>query len=99
VAEVSRLAGGVKKGVYRVRLGGEVTVILYRWTDGENYWRSRGDAGWPSSRPIAPRYEDAGGESLERLMERDPADADVVPAELGRRCAACTPTWPATMDR
>jgi aminoglycoside phosphotransferase (APT) family kinase protein len=40
VVAVSRLAGGTKKGVYRVRFGDGGTVILYRWAAGENYWPS-----------------------------------------------------------
>jgi aminoglycoside phosphotransferase (APT) family kinase protein len=38
VVQVSRLAGGTKKGVYRARLGDGGTVILYRWAAAENYW-------------------------------------------------------------
>ncbi|MEU4237842.1 aminoglycoside phosphotransferase [Actinoplanes sp. NPDC026619] len=115
VAEVSRLAGGTKKGVYRVRLGGDSgTVILYRWTAAENYWPSvatapddpfDGEAGMAefeanhaALRGAGVRVpellelshdgafalvEDAGSESLERLMERDPVAAAAPLTELG----------------
>ncbi|WP_327041133.1 hypothetical protein OG400_27985 [Micromonospora ureilytica] len=33
-----RLTGGSKKGVYRLGLDGQKTVILYVWAAGENYW-------------------------------------------------------------
>ncbi|WFE29052.1 phosphotransferase [Solwaraspora sp. WMMD791] len=35
---LDRLAGGSKKGVYRLRLDDQTTVILYLWAAGENYW-------------------------------------------------------------
>lgn len=40
IAGVDRLRGGTKKGVYRVRLGGggDASVIVYRWAEGENFW-------------------------------------------------------------
>ncbi|GIM97914.1 phosphotransferase family protein [Paractinoplanes toevensis] len=112
--ELTRLAGGTKKGVYRVRLGDDSTVILYRWAAGENYWPSvatvpddpfTGEAGiaefaanHAALRNAGVRVpellrldhdgafalvEDAGGESLERLMEKDPAAAAAPLAELG----------------
>jgi hypothetical protein len=112
--EVSRLAGGSKKGVYRLRLGDGGTVILYRWAGGENYWPPvatvpddpfTGDAGIaeftanhaalrgagvrvPELLKLADDgafalVEDAGEESLEQLMERDPAAAAAPLAELG----------------
>lgn len=36
--EVTRLAGGTTKGVYRLTLGDGATAIAYRWEDSENYW-------------------------------------------------------------
>lgn len=37
-AGLDRLTGGSKKGVYRLRLDDQTTVILYVWAAGENYW-------------------------------------------------------------
>lgn len=54
---LDRLTGGSKKGVYRLRLDDETTVILYVWTIEENYW--------PSS-PVVPDdpFTDASGAEL-----------------------------------
>lgn len=38
LAALDRLTGGSKKGVYRLRLDDQTTVILYVWAVGENYW-------------------------------------------------------------
>jgi len=38
LAGLDRLAGGSKKGVYRLRLDDGSSVILYVWAPGENYW-------------------------------------------------------------
>ncbi|WP_326559659.1 phosphotransferase family protein [Micromonospora sp. NBC_01796] len=38
LAALERLTGGSKKGVYRLRLDDQATVILYVWAAGENYW-------------------------------------------------------------
>jgi aminoglycoside phosphotransferase (APT) family kinase protein len=38
LAALDRLTGGSKKGVYRLRLDDQATVILYVWAAGENYW-------------------------------------------------------------
>ncbi|WP_327588644.1 phosphotransferase [Nonomuraea sp. NBC_00507] len=35
---LDRLTGGSKKGVYRLGLDDQTTVILYVWAAGENYW-------------------------------------------------------------
>jgi pterin-4a-carbinolamine dehydratase len=35
---LDRLAGGTKKGVYRLRLDDATTTILYYWAPAENYW-------------------------------------------------------------
>ncbi|EXG82205.1 phosphotransferase family protein [Cryptosporangium arvum] len=37
---MDRLTGGSKKGVYRLRLDDQTTVILYVWSESENYWPS-----------------------------------------------------------
>ncbi|MEV7989030.1 aminoglycoside phosphotransferase [Micromonospora sp. NPDC085948] len=38
LAALDRLTGGSKKGVYRLQLDDQTTVILYLWAAGENYW-------------------------------------------------------------
>ncbi|MEU7754297.1 aminoglycoside phosphotransferase [Micromonospora sp. NPDC049171] len=38
LAGLDRLTGGSKKGVYRLGLDDQTTVILYVWAAGENYW-------------------------------------------------------------
>ncbi|MFI6074636.1 aminoglycoside phosphotransferase [Actinoplanes sp. NPDC051343] len=38
VTGLDRLAGGSKKGVYRLTLDDRTTVMLYVWAPGENYW-------------------------------------------------------------
>jgi hypothetical protein len=38
VAEVTRLAGGSKKGVYRLGCGDGFSAILYVWSAAEDYW-------------------------------------------------------------
>jgi hypothetical protein len=38
ISEVTRLAGGTTKGVYRLTLDDGTTVIAYLWDDSENYW-------------------------------------------------------------
>jgi fructosamine-3-kinase len=35
---LDRLTGGSKKGVYRLHLDDQTTVVLYVWAAGENYW-------------------------------------------------------------
>lgn len=37
-AALDRLTGGSKKGVYRLRLDDQSTVVLYLWATAENYW-------------------------------------------------------------
>ncbi|WP_405000563.1 phosphotransferase family protein [Kitasatospora cathayae] len=38
LAAVERMAGGSKKGVYRLVMDDGTTAIAYRWADAENYW-------------------------------------------------------------
>ena len=38
VKGVTRLAGGTTKGVYRLTVDDDTTVIAYLWEDSENYW-------------------------------------------------------------
>src|SRR3984957_13363508 len=47
VKGVARLAGGTTKGVYRLTVDDDSTVIAYLWADSENYW------------PQAPNENDA----------------------------------------
>ncbi|GIF75536.1 phosphotransferase [Asanoa siamensis] len=110
--DVRRLAGGSRKGVYRLRLDDGTSAVLYRWTDDEDYWPAPpvvpGDPFVNASGPAlfaashaaltaagvrVPRLittdgavallEDAGGTTLETLLERDPAAAAAPLAALG----------------
>jgi hypothetical protein len=56
---VQRLAGGSKKGVYRVRFTDGTTVVLYSWDGSENYWPAAG------SDPTDP-FAEASGAALFR---------------------------------
>ena len=47
IRELTRLAGGTTKGVYRLAMDDGATVIAYRWESSENYW------------PQAPNENDA----------------------------------------
>jgi hypothetical protein len=42
VVDIARLAGGSKKGVYRLALDDGTTSILYVWNDSESYWPASG---------------------------------------------------------
>jgi phosphotransferase family enzyme len=57
IVALDRLAGGSKKGVYRLGLDDRSTVILYVWATEENYW--------PSA-PVVPDdpFTDASGAEL-----------------------------------
>jgi hypothetical protein len=57
---VKRLAGGSKKGVYRVRMNDGRTVVIYSWDGSENYWPAAG------SDPAADPFADASGAALFR---------------------------------
>lgn len=54
VAEVDRLRGGSKKGVYRVGLDGSrpASVIVYSWAEAENFWPGMDEA--DPADPFAP---------------------------------------------
>jgi hypothetical protein len=39
VTDVERLAGGSKKGAYRVSVDDGVTVLVYVWNAAEDYWQ------------------------------------------------------------
>jgi hypothetical protein len=59
VAGAERLAGGSKKGVYRVHIDDGTTVVLYSWDGSENYWPA------PESDPTDP-FAEASGAALFR---------------------------------
>lgn len=119
--DVTRLRGGSKKGVYRLILDDDSTVIAYIWGDAENYWPIAESADEDLADPFSPAtgldlfesahgqlaalgvrvppvhlidrsrehypadvavLEDVPGESLEDLLERDPAGAEPVLARL-----------------
>ncbi|MER7200302.1 aminoglycoside phosphotransferase [Streptomyces sp. CB01635] len=118
---VERVAGGSKKGVYRLVMDDATTAIAYLWDDAENYWpAAEGDDDLTD--PFSPGLgldlfeaaharldalgvrvpairlldrdgthcpgdlaivEDLQGESLEKLLARDPRAADPVIVRLG----------------
>jgi len=45
VASVTRLAGGSKKGVYRLGCSGGFSAVLYVWSAAEDFWPASGDGG------------------------------------------------------
>ncbi len=61
LAAVERLRGGSKKGVYRLTLDDESTVIGYVWAAAENYWPRRGSA---VAGDVADPFSDASGLDL-----------------------------------
>lgn len=61
VAAVERLRGGSKKGVYRLTLDDESTVIGYVWAAAENYWPQRQGS---SGVDLADPFSDASGAGL-----------------------------------
>jgi hypothetical protein len=92
LAGVSRLAGGSKKGVYRLAFDDGFTAVAYLWAGNENYWPGAGgdpadplsDASGASLFAAASRELDAAGVRSPRvyLIDRSgrhyPADAAVV---------------------
>ncbi|WP_405802034.1 phosphotransferase family protein [Streptomyces sp. NBC_01506] len=118
---VERVAGGTKKGVYRLVMDDATTAIAYVWHDAENYWpAAEGDDDLTD--PFSPGLgldlfeaaharldalgvrvpairladragthcpadlaivEELPGESLEKLLARDPGAAAPVMARLG----------------
>ena len=45
VESVQRVAGGTRKGVYRLTMPGGGTKIAYSWADAESFWPHREDDG------------------------------------------------------
>jgi hypothetical protein len=92
LAGVSRLAGGSKKGVYRLAFDDGFTAVAYLWAGNENYWPGAGgdpadplsDASGASLFEAASRELNAAGVRTPRvyLIDRSgrhyPADAAVV---------------------
>ncbi|MEU8606733.1 phosphotransferase [Actinoplanes sp. NPDC048791] len=58
--ELSRLAGGTTKGVYRLTLDDGSTVLLYRWAAEENFWPAQ------TGLDIGPFQADAGRDGFAR---------------------------------
>lgn len=54
LASLTRLAGGSKKGVYRLVLADESSVLLYVWREAENYWP-------PGPQTVGDPFTDASG--------------------------------------
>jgi Phosphotransferase enzyme family len=88
---VERLAGGTRKGVYRLRLDDAMTAIAYVWEDSENYWPAAegdNDHADPFCAGVGLYLFEAAHARLESLGLRVPAiyliDRDRVhyPAEL-----------------
>lgn len=70
LAGVSRLAGGTKKGVYRLIFDDGFTAVAYLWADSENYWPAT------DSDPADP-FADASGAGLFEAADRELAAAGV----------------------
>jgi hypothetical protein len=91
LAAVERLAGGTKKGVYRLTMDDATTVIAYLWDDSENYWPAAerdGDPGNPFSPSVGLDYYEAAHARLGSLGLRVPTvhlvdlDHSYYPADL-----------------
>src|SRR5262245_4922040 len=68
---VTRLAGGSKKGVYRLVLDDGATVVAYVWRAAENFWPAA-----PDTDPDDP-FRDSSGIDLFDLARRRLAGAGV----------------------
>jgi hypothetical protein len=76
---VERLAGGSKKGVYRLTAEDGGTVLAYVWNDAEDYWPSVLPAG---AGDLADPFSHASGLSLFEAVARRLAAAGVRCPEL-----------------
>ncbi len=82
LAAAERLRGGSKKGVYRLTLDDQATVICYVWDAAENYWPDRpGEAGQDHDGP----FSDASGLDL---FEASHAQLDALGVRTPRIYAA-----------
>jgi len=72
---VERLAGGTRKGVYRLTMDDATTVIAYLWEDSENYWPAAerdGDLTNPFSPSVGLDLYEAAHARLDSLGLRVP---------------------------
>jgi Phosphotransferase enzyme family len=76
---VERLAGGSKKGAYRLTMDDEGTALVYAWDDSEDYWQGVLPQG--ASDPADP-FSHASGLTLFEAAERRLASAGVRCPEL-----------------
>jgi len=58
--ELTRLTGGSTKGVYRITLDDDSTVLLYRWAADENFWPASSDL------DVGPFVPDSGRDGFVR---------------------------------
>ncbi|GAB2482120.1 phosphotransferase [Nocardiopsis aegyptia] len=76
ITGVDRLRGGSKKGVYRLGLDGGAasSVVVYRWTSGENFWPAtdEDDPADPFSPASGPSLFLSARRALDRLGVRVP---------------------------
>ena len=79
VASVTRLAGGSKKGVYRLGCPDGFSAVLYVWSAAEDYWPA--DAGPADARRADAGPADAGRADAGRA---DAGRADAGPADARR---------------
>jgi hypothetical protein len=76
LAAVERLAGGSRKGVYRLTMDDATTAIAYLWEDSENYWLTAdrdGDADEPFTAGVGLGLFEAANARLAALGLRVPA--------------------------
>jgi len=55
ISELTRLAGGTTKGVYRLALADGTTVIAYLWDSSQNYWPQASNEN-DAADPFSPGY-------------------------------------------
>jgi len=73
LAGTSRLAGGSKKGVYRLAFDDGFTAVAYLWAESENYWPAAGgDLADPLSGACGVSPFEAAGRELEAAGVRTP---------------------------
>jgi hypothetical protein len=76
LAAVERVAGGTKKGVYRLVMDDATTAIAYLWDDAENYWPAKegdDDLADPFSPGLGLHLFEAAHARLDALGVRVPA--------------------------
>jgi hypothetical protein len=91
---VQRLAGGSRKGVYRLAMDDATTAIAYLWVDSENYWPAAegdGDLADPDHNYCSGDLAivaDFPGEHLMDRLARDPQAAEPTMARLAEALEA-----------